>query len=169
VGGDAVKGGFGHHPASSSGRGGLVTAPSPPSLNADSNRPRQRRRRSSSSRARGRGRSSSRERGGGEGIDRGAESESSTTSSVHPSLDGRIPRPSRMTLGMRTRTRSGKTRLTQIQAPSVRKIRVAMAALVGVVRCTSSRGPRRACIGRLLLRCLRFILPLRIRWLVRSL
>jgi hypothetical protein len=77
------------------GGGGLVTPPSPRSLSADSNRPRQRRRRSSSSRARGRGRSSSRERGGGEGegIDRGAESECSTTSSMHPSL-GRPYTPS---------------------------------------------------------------------------
>jgi len=70
----------------SSGRGGLVTPPNPRSLSADSNRSQQMRRRTSS--GRGRGRSSS--RGGGDGgevepIDRGAESESSTTS-THPPL-----------------------------------------------------------------------------------
>jgi hypothetical protein len=65
------------------GRGGLVTPPSPRSLSADSNRPRQRQKRSSSSRARGRSSS----RGDGlEIVERGAESESSLTSSTHPSL-----------------------------------------------------------------------------------
>jgi hypothetical protein len=82
---------------SGSGTGGLVTPPSPRSLSADSNRPRQQRRRTGS-----RGRSSSRGevRGGTdrvraelEVIDRGAESESSTTSSTHPSL-GRPYTPS---------------------------------------------------------------------------
>jgi len=69
----------------SSGRGGLVTPPSPRSLSADSNRPRQRRKRTSSSRGRGRSTSI-------EVIDRGAESECSTTS-THPSL-GRPYTPS---------------------------------------------------------------------------
>lgn len=72
--GDVGKG-FPH--GSGSGRGGLVTPPSPRSLSADSNRPRQRRKRSSSSRARGR--SASR----GE-VDRGVESECSTTSLGRP-------------------------------------------------------------------------------------
>jgi len=86
--GDVMKG---FH---SNGRGGLVTPPSPRSLSADSNRPRQRKKRSNSRRARGR--STSR---GGEGvetevIDRGAESESSTTSSTHPPSLGRPYTPS---------------------------------------------------------------------------
>ncbi|KIM79867.1 hypothetical protein PILCRDRAFT_823052 [Piloderma croceum F 1598] len=80
--GEIVKGGF--H-GSSSGRGGLVTPPSPRSLSADSNRPRQRRKRTSSSRGRGRSTSI-------DVIDRGAESESST-SSTHASL-GRPYTPS---------------------------------------------------------------------------
>jgi hypothetical protein len=80
--GEVVKGVF--H-GSSSGRGGLVTPPSPRSLSADSNRPRQRRKRASSSRGRGRSTSI-------EVIDRGAESESSTTS-THASL-GRPYTPS---------------------------------------------------------------------------
>jgi hypothetical protein len=72
------------------GRGGLVTPPSLQSLSADSNGPWQRRKRSRSSRTRGRSSS----RGDGLGIvDRGAESESSTSSSTHPSL-GRPYTPS---------------------------------------------------------------------------
>jgi hypothetical protein len=72
--------------------GRLVTPPSPRSLSADSNRPRQRRKRSSSSWARGRSTS----RGGVEEVepmDRGAESESSTTS-MHLSLGQRPYTPS---------------------------------------------------------------------------
>jgi uncharacterized phage infection (PIP) family protein YhgE len=80
--GEVVKGVF--H-GGSSGRGGLVTPPSPRSLSADSNRPRQRRKRASSSWGRGRSTSI-------EVIDRGAESESSTTS-THASL-GRPYTPS---------------------------------------------------------------------------
>lgn len=63
---------------SSSGREGLVTLPSSQSLSADSNRSRRRRKRTSL--GRGRGRSTS-----VEVIDRGADSESST-SSTHASL-----------------------------------------------------------------------------------
>jgi hypothetical protein len=80
--GEVVKEGF-HR--SSSGREGLVTPPSPRSLSTDSNRQRQRRKRTSSSRGRGRSTSI-------EVVERGAESESSTTS-THASL-GRPYTPS---------------------------------------------------------------------------
>ena len=61
--------------------GGLVTPPSPHSLSADSNRLRQRRKKVSGSRGRSALRGTEVET-----IDRGAESESNTTS-THPSLD----------------------------------------------------------------------------------
>jgi hypothetical protein len=64
-----------------SGRGGLVTPPSPRSLSADLNRPRQRRKKVSGSRGRSASRGTEVET-----IDRGAESKSNTTS-THPSLD----------------------------------------------------------------------------------
>jgi hypothetical protein len=70
VNGEVAKGGF--H-GSSGGRGRLVTPPSPQSLSADLNRLRQRLKRTISSRGRGRSTSI-------EVIDRGTESESSTTS-----------------------------------------------------------------------------------------
>jgi hypothetical protein len=103
--GDAVRGSsrFYRHGASGSGSGtgGLVTPPSPRSLSANSNRPWQQRRTGL------RGRSSSRDevrggtdraRAGLEVLDQGAESESSTTSSTHPSiytLPSRRPKRSR--------------------------------------------------------------------------
>ena len=73
--GEIVKGFHG------SGRGGLVTPPSPRSLSADSNRPRQRRKNVSGSQGRSASRGTEVET-----IDCGAESESNTTS-THPSLD----------------------------------------------------------------------------------
>jgi len=76
--GDVVKG---FH--WSSGRGGLVTPPSPHSLSADSNRPRWRRKRSSSSW--GRGRSASRGAVDVDHVDCGAET------STHPSSLGERP------------------------------------------------------------------------------
>lgn len=81
--GDVVKG---FH--WSSGRGGLVTPPSPRSLSADSNRPKRRRKRSSSSR--GSGRSTSHGAVDVDHVGRGAESESSMTS-THPSSLGERP------------------------------------------------------------------------------
>jgi hypothetical protein len=80
--GDVIKGFSERH-------GGPVTPPSPRSLSADLNRPMQRRKKAGSSRVQGRSAS----RGADpEVIDRGAESEHSTTS-THPSL-GRPYTPS---------------------------------------------------------------------------
>jgi hypothetical protein len=71
----------------SGGQGGLVTPPSPRNLSTDSNRPRRRKRSSSSW---GRGRSTSRGAVDVDHFDRGAESESCTTS-THPSSLGECP------------------------------------------------------------------------------